>query len=52
MPVLALGWLVTEFVLMVIVWVRIAKPNGLTRRVTLWLLVCAALLVAPARLLQ
>ena len=52
MPLLALGWLVAELVLTVIVWARIAKPNGLTRRVTLWLLVCAALLVAPARLLQ
>lgn len=52
MPLLALGWLVAEVVLMVTVWARIAKPNGLTRRVTLWLIVCAALLVAPARLLQ
>jgi len=52
MPLLALGWLVAELVLIVIVWARIAKPNGLTRRVTLWLIVCAALLVAPARLLQ
>jgi hypothetical protein len=52
MPLLAVGWLVAELVLMVIVWARLAKPHGLTRRVILWLIVCAALLAGPARLLQ
>ena len=52
MRVLILCWVIVEFVLIGAVWSRIAKPNGLSRRTVIWLLLGSAVLAAPARLLQ
>jgi hypothetical protein len=52
MPWLALCWVVAELAIVLVVWFRIAKPNGVTGRVVWWLLLGSAFLVAPVRLLQ
>jgi hypothetical protein len=47
-----LCWVLAELLLIGVVWARIAKPNGLSRSTVIWLLLGAAVLAAPARLLQ
>lgn len=49
---LALAWEIAALALILIAWVRIAKPNGVTGRVAWWLILGSASLVAPARVLQ
>jgi|GEM_PF-490361 len=52
MPWLALGWLLAELTLALVVWFRVAKPNGVPGRVAGWLLLGSAVMVVPVRLVQ
>ena len=52
MRLLAITWAIAHAALIVVVWLRLARPSGLSRRIVVWFTLGAAMLVAPTRLLQ